>query len=269
MDLPVKSALRVLELFELYDRVQRPLRLGELVALTGYPQSSCAALLATLTTHGYLVHDRRRRTYVPTSRLSQLGAWVSPQELSSESDLMQLLERAHARTGETVVVAERAGNFARYVHVLRANRPIMFNVQAGVLRPLCTSAVGLALLSDMDANELSDTVTRVRLDKTAGAQGVRVAAVRREVAEVRSRGFALSRGGVFSGTGMIAMPLPRAIRSRRVAVGIGGPIERLDTKLTLLYESLKEALDEWLARVEGSSHSDAASRSAARRLRRR
>ena len=256
MELPVKSALRVLELFELFDRVQRPLMLGELVSLTGYPQSSCAALLATLTTRGYLLHDRRRRTYAPTVRLSQLGAWVSPQELSSESDLMQLLEQAHARTGETVVVAERAGNFARYVYVLRANRPIMFNVQAGVLRPLCTSAVGLALLSDMESRELSDAVTRVRLDKTAGTPEVRVAAVRREVAEVRQRGFALSRGGVFVGTGMIAMPLPRRIRSRRVAVGIGGPIERLDTKLTLLYDALREALDEWLARVDGSSQRD-------------
>jgi DNA-binding IclR family transcriptional regulator len=256
MDLPVKSALRVLELLELFDRVQRPLVLGELIELTGYPQSSCAALLATLTARGYLLHDRGRRSYVPTPKLSQLGAWVSPQELSNEADLIQLLERAQARTGETVVVAERAGNFARYVHVIRAAHPLLVNVQAGVLRPLCTSAVGLALLSEMDARELSEAVTRVRLDKIAGASGVRVATVKREVAEIRRRGFAMSRGGVSSGSGMIAMPLPRPLCSRRVTVGIGGPLERLDTKLTLLYDTLKELLEEWLARVQGVSSQD-------------
>ncbi|RZL49329.1 MAG: IclR family transcriptional regulator [Variovorax sp.] len=251
MDLPVKSALRVLELLELFDRVQRPLVFGEIIALTGYPQSSCAALLATLTARGYFMHDRRRSSYMPTRKLSQLGAWVSPQELSSEADLIQLLEQARARTGETVVVAERTGNFARYVHVIRAAHPLLIDVQAGMLRPLCTSAVGLALLSEMDPCELSEAITRVRLDKVAGSPEVRVAAVKREVAEVRRRGFAMSRGRVTWGAGMIAMPLSRPVGSRRLTVGIGGPLARLDSKLTLLHQTLKDMLEEWSVHAEG------------------
>jgi DNA-binding IclR family transcriptional regulator len=249
MDLPVKSALRVLELFELFDHLQRPLVFGEIVALTGYPSSSCAALLGTLTDRGYFLHDRRHRSYMPTPKLSQLGAWVSPQALSSEAELIRLLEQAHARTGETVVVAERTGNFARYVHVIRVAHPVLTHVQTGMLRPLCTSAVGLALLSELAPHELSEALAQVRLDKVASSPELRVAAVRREVAEVRQRGFAMSRGRVTWGAGMIAMPLSRPVDGRRLTIGIGGPLERLDTKLTLLHRTLKEVLDEWLIRA--------------------
>ncbi|MCY1292168.1 hypothetical protein D9M70_413830 [compost metagenome] len=67
-------------------------------------------------------------------------------------------------TGETVVVGERAGSYARYLHVIPpARRPIMFHTQAGVVRPLCSSAIGLSLLSLIGTNEVRAAVRSVRL----------------------------------------------------------------------------------------------------------
>src|SRR5690606_3160171 len=122
----VKSALRVLELFELFAERQTPLRLGEIVQLTGHPQSSVAALLATLAQAGYLTHDRKARHYLPSAKLAQIGMWLQPPDLSDEPALMALIHELSRAIGETIAVGEQAGNYARYLHVIPPrNRPIM------------------------------------------------------------------------------------------------------------------------------------------------
>src|SRR5690606_7616401 len=119
--------MRILELFELFAQRQAPLRLGEIVELTGHPQSSVAALLATLTQAGYLTHDRKARHYLPSAKLAPIGTWLQPPDLSNEPALMALIHGLSRATGETIVVGEQAGNYARYLHVIPPrNRPSMF-----------------------------------------------------------------------------------------------------------------------------------------------
>ncbi len=246
METQVKSAMRVLEVFELFAAVQAPMRLGELVAHTGYPQSSMAALLATLTRAGYLVHDRKARNYQPSTQLTQLGMWVQASNLSHEPSLMDMITRLSAATGETVVVGERAGSYARYLHVIPpAGRPIMFHTQAGVVRPLCSSAMGLALLSRMSDDELRAAVQSVRRDMACAHLQVKLPEVRRRIDEVRRLGFVMSRNGVFQGTSMVALPLPRPVRGRLLAVGLGAPTTRLDSKLAQMIDALRSAIDAW------------------------
>lgn len=246
METQVKSAMRVLELFELFAVTQAPMRIGELVAFTGWPQSSLAALLATLTRAGYLVHDRKARNYQPSTLLAQLGMWVQPNDLANEPSLMEMIAGLSAATGETVVVGERAGNYARYLHVIPpARRPIMFHTQAGVVRPLCSSAIGLALLSGMDADEVRAAVQSVQRDKTCAHLHVTLPLVRRRLSEARQLGFVVSRNGVFQGTSMVALPLPRPVRGRLLAIGVGAPSTRLDGKLTLAIDALRSAIDAW------------------------
>ena len=74
---PVKSAARVLEIFEYFGDERRALSLKDIVARLAYPQSSTTNLLKSLTTLGYLNYDRATRTYLPTFRVARLGQWLS------------------------------------------------------------------------------------------------------------------------------------------------------------------------------------------------
>lgn len=246
MDVQVKSAVRVLELFELFAVTQAPMQLGELVAHTGWPQSSMAALLATLTRTGYLIHDRRARHYQPSALLAQISIWVRPDDLSNELSLMEMISALARDTGETIAVGERAGSYARYLHVIPpARRPIMYHTQPGVVRPLCSSAIGLALLSRMDDKELRAAVQSVQRDKTCMHLQVRLPDVRKRLREARQLGVVMSRNGVFAGTSMLALPLPRPVRGRLLAVGVGAPSGRLDAKLKFVIDTLQRALVDW------------------------
>lgn len=64
----VKSALRVLEILELFDAERRPLRVADIVDRMNVPQSSASMLLKTLVARGYMDFDAASREYCPSVR---------------------------------------------------------------------------------------------------------------------------------------------------------------------------------------------------------
>ena len=77
----VKSATRVLEIFEYFDEVRRPVTIQDVAQALSYPHSSTAALLKSLVSLGYLEHDDRGKTFFPSIRISLLGNWVEAEAL--------------------------------------------------------------------------------------------------------------------------------------------------------------------------------------------
>src|SRR4051794_31187165 len=97
----IKSARRVFEILELFDRERRRLSLKEISARLGYPASSGSVLLKSVVALGYLDYDRRVKTYFPTMRITALGGWV-PGALFGEGGVAELMDHLRAVTGETV-----------------------------------------------------------------------------------------------------------------------------------------------------------------------
>lgn len=248
----VKSAERVLRLLEQFDRMQRPQTLGELVRATGWPQSSLAAMLATLIETGYIFHDYRHRTYVPTSKVTHLGEWIPDTEITSEPAVIELLQQLHNACGETVVVAEQTGLFARYVKVLPARgRLLSAHTQTGVLRPICSSATGWSLLSQQSDAAIRSTVRDVNRLRAEGTRALLLKDVRVKVAEARRFGFVVSRHAVKEGVGMVAMPVRYPWRGRRFAVGVGAPVPRLDRRLSSIVSDITRCITSWEKLVLG------------------
>lgn len=238
----VKSAARVLDLLELFEARQAPLTLREIVQACGFPQSSTAALLATLVHRGYLAHDRRTHEYVPTSRVAYLGGWIADDGLAAEPALRAAIAHLHKSTGETAVAAIRRGTYSQYVIVAQHARPKVVPTQRGVLRPICTSGTGIALLSLLDEATLRKVVARAQRERRGIIKAANLSQVRQSLQNLRTQGFVVSRSGVFEGTGMVAMPLPWPIRGHDVAFGVGGPVSRLDTRLPKIVRELRTAV---------------------------
>lgn len=250
----VKSAERVLRLLEHFDIVQKPQKLGELVVATGWPQSSVAALLATLIEQGYIQHDYRRRQYTPTAKLLHLGAWIPDTEVTSEPAVLSLLTELNDGCGETVVIAEQSGLAARYVKVMAAQRRLTSShSQTGVLRPMWASATGWALLSLQSDEAVRALVRDANRLRPADAPSVKLKQVREKVAEARRFGFVVSRHAVTQGVGMVAMPVSYPWRGRRFAIGVGGPVVLLDRKLSSIVEHMRRCTSRWEQMVLGVS----------------
>jgi IclR family KDG regulon transcriptional repressor len=232
----VKSAQRVFEILEYFDRERRPLALKEVLDALAYPASSGSALMKSLVGLGYLDYDRERRSYFPTMRIAALGAWVHD-ALFGDGVLLGLMDDLRDATGETVILAAQSDLHAQYVHLIHSAEPLQVSVPPGARRPLGASGLGWVLLSvkaDADIEKL-----RRRINAGAGAGGKLSREVLAErIAEVRGRGYAFSKHIVSEGVGVIGAALPRGRFGRDYAIGVAGPVARLERKEALIVQEL-------------------------------
>jgi len=237
----VKSARRVFEILEHFDRTRRPLALRDILDHLGYPASSGSALLKSLVGLGYLDYDRERRTYFPTMRIAALGAWVSD-ALFGDGALAGLMNHLHALTGETVILATQSDLHAQYVHLIHSAEPLQFSVPPGARRPLGASGMGWLLLSAKDDAEIERLRRRINAESSDGPQLTREGLLER-VNEVRARGYAFSKHTVSEGAGVIAALLPRGPFGRVHAIGVAGPVSRLERKEEMIVAELRAGVD--------------------------
>lgn len=244
----IKSAERTLRVFEYFDRVERSVGVMELSDALDMPRSSTAALVALLVQMGYLSHDRAARSYMPTMKLAQSGLWVAGALTGQDRNrLMPLLHALAHDVDETVVLAVQDDLYAQYVHVELAQRPVMYFQRAGARRPMCRSAVGWALLSLQQDAQVSELVQRH--NQFAEDKQVDEKTVLGEVASARRAGYAFSRQAYMPGVGMIAMPLRSADGARCYAIGVGGPLERLEARQKPAVQALRACIKAFLAKA--------------------
>ncbi|MEJ1968954.1 MAG: IclR family transcriptional regulator [Rhizomicrobium sp.] len=234
----VKSARRVFEVLELFERRRQPLGLKDICAAFGYAPSSGAALLKSLVALGYLDYDRGSRTYLPTMRIVFLGQWVE-QALFGGGAILRLMQRLHRATGETVMLAAQSDLSAQYIHAVQGEAPLQVAVPVGTLRPLTNSGMGWLLLSRQKEAGIELLCRRIDIE-----QGKRVdrAALKRNIAAVRRDGYVFSRHTVRRGTGIIAMLLPAGPFGRTFAIGVAGQVPQLEKKQAQILASLRRGI---------------------------
>lgn len=235
----IKSARRVFEVLELFDRERRPLMLKEVLVALGYPASSGSALMKSLVTVGYLDYDRDRRAYFPTMRIAALGAWVHD-ALFPDGVLDAVMNQLRTSTGETVILAAQSDLAAQYIHVVRSADPLQFVIPPGARRPLANSGMGWLLLSAKADAEIERLRRRINAEAGEAPKLSRETLMER-IDEVRRRGYAFSKNNVTEGAGVIGVLLPKGPFGRVFALGIGGPVARLETREAEIVAELRAA----------------------------
>ena len=136
----MKSAHRVLRIFEYFAEIQRPASMTEIARRLNYPPSSTSALLKSLLNLGYLDCDRKARTYVPTARISLVGGWVRNR---AGGDLETIAQALHEAMRLTTFIASR-NQLSQYIRVIQGTTAVRFYLEPGGLRLLPASTPGRA-----------------------------------------------------------------------------------------------------------------------------
>src|SRR5690625_870196 len=142
----VKSAVRVLDIFEVFEAERRALTISELVKLLAIPQSSMSTLIRSLVAKGFVEYDGETRRYRPSVRLAFLGNWV----LGSTDTIARihaLAQALHDETGETVLIGAENGLSLQYLSVVMSPATLSFELQPGERRPLHRSGLGVMLMT--------------------------------------------------------------------------------------------------------------------------
>jgi DNA-binding IclR family transcriptional regulator len=223
----VKSAGRVLEIFEFFAQRHGPATVSEVSVALGFPLSSTSVLLKSLLALGYLEYAPRSREYQPTIRFAVLGTWIFERLFADEEEIPRLMDELQADTGETIVLAMQNGAHVDYIRVLQSTRPVRFYIKPGSRRPIWLPAAGKALLAQQSDREVSALVRRINAGRAAEEGRVALGPLLAELARVRADGYARSEASVIPDTTMLAMALPVPPGHRPLALGVGGPLERM------------------------------------------
>jgi DNA-binding IclR family transcriptional regulator len=198
-----QAVFRALELFKLVGlNHENGIALPTLVASTGLDRTTTYRLLSALVETG-LVARHDDKTYRLGLEAMQLGlATMSRVPILERCRPMMI--RLARRTEDTVYLVVRNGDFAHCIHHEEGAFPIRTLVlQVGGLRLLGVGSAGTALLATLTDAEIEAFHERHRAELPPERKSL--ASVRREVAQIRKRGYALTNNLVADGVSGIGM----------------------------------------------------------------
>jgi DNA-binding IclR family transcriptional regulator len=237
----IKSAQRTLAVFEYFQTHRRAATVGEVSAALGMPQSSASMLLKCLLTLGYLEYSAVTRKFRPTYRVAVLGSWLYS-SLFDRGPLTDITEAIGRETRETVSLGLQNGPHMQYVHIVKSSEAVQLAIQVGTLRPMTCAAMGRVLLAPKPDAEIRAIVRRNNADARDDAHRVRESEFMVEIEEIRRQGYAESRGKMIPGANTIAMLVPLPSDATPLAIGVGGPMERIDARCDTILAALRRHL---------------------------
>lgn len=222
----VKSASRVLDIFELLAHHPDGMSLSEISVALAIPKSSAHGLLATLLGRGYLRPGRRDRTYRLGTRLFELGSsYMAGADLLSEG---QEIVRETARAcDETVHLAILDGNEVLYIAKEEGTNTIRMVSAVGRRFPAYGTGVGKMLLSALSPAELDQLYPPDQCLAPITPRTITdPVALRQELAETQARGYAIDEEESTPGLCCIAAPVFDSHDAVVAAISVSVPTVR-------------------------------------------
>ncbi|MGY1792691.1 IclR family transcriptional regulator [Geodermatophilus sp. SYSU D00525] len=239
---------RALAVLDAFDASTPRLTLTEIAERSGTPLTTAHRLLAELTGWGALSRRADGR-YEIGRKLWDLGL-LAPVSLELRQVAAPYLLDVHTATRDTVHLAVRDGLSALYVERISGRESVPVVSQVGSRLPLHATGVGKVLLA-----AAPDDVVAEALAAPARATRhtvVEPARLRRELAEVRRRGWARTAEEMSLGTLSVAVPVrvERGSTAVAAALGIVVPSHRRDLpRLVPVLEVAARGIGRALARA--------------------
>ena len=224
----VKSAARVLDIFETLRGEPAGLALSELAARLGLANSSAHGLVQTLLARDYLRRDPETRRYTLGLKLLQLGLAASD-DVDLRAAARAIIERLVERTGETAMLAQLDGAELVFIDkVVSQQRPFRTDPRLSARVPLHCSSLGKAMLAALPAAEVRRVVGSPPLPGSTANSITTLSALRVDLQRTRERGFALDHQESMRGVCCAGAPVRDRNGGVVAAVSVSTIVEYFD-----------------------------------------
>jgi DNA-binding IclR family transcriptional regulator len=246
---PVMKALHVLEHVA---RQSHEVTLTEIVAELKLPKTTVFRYLQTLSAASFLHHDRKRDRYgvgpgfralaKADEKLQRLRNLAQPEMV----DLMLTFN-------ETVNLAVLSDRHIVYIDMVEPNRTLRVHARVGDRHPVHSTSLGkaiVAFLPDTPEDWFQDDSLRPITVKTLTS----AKAFRRQMDDVRRRGYAIEMGENEDGLMCIGVPFLDGAGYPLAAMSLSAPERRMKPEVTVhAVEALKSAAQRISAQL-GARH---------------
>jgi DNA-binding IclR family transcriptional regulator len=219
----VATAVRLLKCFS---EGEAEIGVTTLSKRLGVAKSTVYRLASTLVSEGMLEQNRENDKYRLGLALFGLGALVR-QRMNVSTEARPHIFALREATNETVHLAVPEGAQIIYVYDLESTQAIRQRANLGERKPAFCSAEGRAMLAFADPREVEAALNAGLAARTARTD-TNPKSLRKALEQVRALGYALEDEQSETGMRSLAAPIRDAEGRVVAAVGIAGPMQRLD-----------------------------------------
>ncbi|CAG7659083.1 IclR family transcriptional regulator [Paenibacillus allorhizosphaerae] len=226
----VKSANRVLDIFELFADCHESLNLSKISRQLDLPASSTHKLLQNLLARGYLETDKQGKTFRLGYKLFEIGSkYAGRTDLAEE--FQYVAQKMVDDLNESVFLTIRNGEMALYVAEKQSTHPVRFVSHLGMQLPLHATAMGKVLLSGMTDGEIQTLYPDKQLGRLTETTVTDFGELMEQLERIRVEGVEYSRGESVHGVRCAAAPIYGAPHKITASLGVSTPEARWDPKL--------------------------------------
>lgn len=241
----VQSLERGLAVIRAFDAAHPELTLSEVATATGVTRAAARRFLLTLVELGYVRNDGRY--FSLTARVLELGyAYLSSLSLPEVAE--PHLEALVAEVNESSSVSVLDRDDVVYVARVPTSRIMTVAISVGTRFPAYATSMGRVLLAGLPDADLEAYLATVRLDRLTSRTVGSVAALRSELARIRSQGWALVNQELEEGLRAVAAPIQD--RTGRVVAAVNVSTHASRTSLEAMRRDLLPPLLKAAARIE-------------------
>jgi IclR family transcriptional regulator, acetate operon repressor len=220
------SLERGLAVLELLSRHPTGRTLSELASELGLAGASVFRIGTSLEQLGYVDRDPATKRFTLTNRFLRLGlpGRVDRSLTECAIELMRSVRRA---TGETTQLCCLADIDMVIIEQLISTFPFKYSADIGARCPLYSCAPGKAIAAFLPPEELDALLPRLKLKRFTETTITSKTELRRELEEVKRRGYAIDRAEGMTGIHCVAAPILDRHGAAIAAITIAGPASRV------------------------------------------
>ena len=222
----VPNLERALQILELLPDYPDGLSQSELAARLRCAKTSVFRITSTLLDWGYLERQEDQRSLALSRKLLAMGSRALHEKdlVGTAIDVMRDLRD---RLKETVLIGTLAGGEFIVLDQVLGSHPFKFSVDAGARLPLHTAAPAKALIAHLPEPEREALIAKIDFARFNAATITSAARFRKELSDVRARGYATDRGEQLSGIHCVAAAVFGRHGYPIAAVWTTGPADRI------------------------------------------
>ena len=235
----VKSAERVLRIFELLQNSAEGLTNKDISTELGFAPSSTLAILQTMEENGYLKVDDGKK-YALGGKLVGLGAAAA-----SRLDLARIaapyMKHLMLALGETCFLAVLSDTEIVYISKERSEQTISTNAQIGSRKPVYCTGLGKAFLAFLPPEESRDIQKKLEFHQYTEHTVKNIEELRRQLHTFRLNGYATDDQEIEDGLWCLAVPVYNGYHRVIAAISVSGPKERMIGKKDRIIDEMLTA----------------------------
>lgn len=234
----VKSAERVLRIFECLAGYPDGLTAKEVSTYLNYASSSTFELLKTLSENDYLIMDENKK-YILGPKLIQLGVTAS-NYLNINKVARPYLQKLMEIVEETIFLAILSDDEVVYVDKIDSYKTISTNANVGSRKPIYCTGLGKAFLAFMPEKARDKIIEKIEIKAITSHTVTNKEKLLDKVNKYKKLGYAVDNEEIEVGLCCVAAPIYNESKKMVAAISVSGPKERMSQKKQLIVKTILE-----------------------------